>query len=79
MLRAASLHEAQNFLSHMTFLIQNSKFKIQNELNLRVISNCSQVFYWELWELWEFRELSEFKEFKDFLIILIIPIIPIIP
>ena len=28
----------------MTFLIQNSKFKIQNELNLRVVSNYSQVF-----------------------------------
>ena len=43
-LRLAFLHEAQNFLNHMTFLIQNSRFKIQNELNLRVVSKYSQVF-----------------------------------
>ena len=30
MLRAASLHEAQNSLNSTTFLIQNSRFKIQN-------------------------------------------------
>ena len=28
----------------MTFLIQNSRFKIQNELNLRVVQYYSQVF-----------------------------------
>ena len=60
MLRAASLHEAQNFLDYMTLKIHNSKFKIQNELKLRVVSNYSQFFYRE------FKELREFKEFKDF-------------
>ena len=29
-LRFVLLHEAQNFLNHMAFLMQNSKFKIQN-------------------------------------------------
>ena len=57
----------------MTFLIQSSKFKIQNRLNLRVVSNYSQVFLDR-----EFKEFSEFSEFKDFPQSPLTPIIPII-
>ena len=54
-LRAASLHEAQNFLSHMTFLIQNAKFKIQNWVKRESgIEPLSRFF------------ISEFSEFKDY-------------
>ena len=67
-------------ISSIIWLFWGSGFK----LNLRVVSNYSQVFYREFREFREFSEFKEFKDFKDFKdfpitpIILIIPIIPII-
>ena len=49
MLRAASLHEAQNFLSHMTSHL------IGIILKLRVVSNYSQFFLNLIKSYWAYR------------------------